>query len=197
MATLELWKEQRAAAGTRSYSISAVYLSGAWIVGVCCLASFFFAGEEMNWGQTFVHWGVPEEQKPFEVNIHNHFAMPFTVMNLGDFFLFSFFIGMPILWRFRNHYGIPQTWAPAIPPWSVVFGLIVASSWEKVKFLYLFANPALGTDSSGLYKDFLQELNEHKEMFLAFLFLMYGLFVRSRIREMAGAIKKPVEHDRS
>jgi len=179
---MELWRLQSVQIEPGAGVIGKSTRTGAWLVGLCCLAMFFFTGEEMNWGQTFFHWGVPENQKPYEVNIHNSLVVPLTVMQFGDIFLLLFFVALPILWRFRDRFGLPEAWAPAIPPWAVTMSVIVSSLWEQVKYFYLALSPDPQVTSSEIYLNFLQELNEHKEMLFAFSFLMYGLFVRAHCR---------------
>ena len=48
-------------------------------VAVIALAAFFFAGEEISWGQTHIGWGTPEGYRELaaETNLHNTFIPDF------------------------------------------------------------------------------------------------------------------------
>ncbi len=64
----------------------------AWIA-VAALASFYIAGEEISWGQQFLHWSTPEEWAALndqdETNLHNTSSWldqkPRWVLQIGMF----------------------------------------------------------------------------------------------------------------
>lgn len=153
----------------------------AGIVGVAGAASLLFAGEEVNWGQTFLHWGVPESEKPHPTSLHNNdneFAI--SVNQLGALYLIGQFIVLPLVWRFRDRWRlpiigrVPDSWRAAIPEAPVIFTFIVSVLWKLIKDLYERPeNP--GEDA--FWDGFVWQINEHKEMLVGItLLLMYAFY---------------------
>jgi hypothetical protein len=95
-------------------------------------ASLFFAGEEVNWGQTFFHWGIAAS-KVLEVfgptSVHNE-DLSVSIQALGTLFLFCFFIGLPLLWTLRSRSALPLSLQPALPEGPCVAAFVVALLWE-------------------------------------------------------------------
>jgi hypothetical protein len=179
---------------------------GAIIIAVIALAAFFFGMEEINWGQTWfgdtsgeLESGSPP---PPARSLHNtDFAI--SVQSLGSVFLVATFIGLPIAWRFRKPKGplpLPEDWQPAIAEWPVLSCFAVAFVWKWCKELYLllwrdhefdpsglvpwFADMLEANEQellgSGFYMQFIEQINEHKEMLAALGLLLYALY---RLRE--------------
>ncbi len=138
------------------------------------LASFFLAGEEVSWGQTFKYWGIAEIDKPrtHETNIHNNLDIP--MQTVGQVYLMAVIFGVPIAWKFRRALNLPAFWRPAVADGPVIFCTAVALAWKFVKELYV---GAFGDEPDDrFYVDFIEQLNEQKEMLVAVALLMFGLF---------------------
>lgn len=51
-------------------------------------AVWFLAGEEVGWGQTFAHWGVPELEKDRDIVLNPHNTTEVVSMrSLGSWFV--------------------------------------------------------------------------------------------------------------
>lgn len=159
-------------------------------VGMIALASVFFAGEEVSWGQTYFGWETPPEYKAisYETNLHNveheiELPLPFldeplvlrpSVQGLGSLFIITMFIAVPLLWRLKGHGGLPANLEPAIAEAPVVWCVAVAFIWKFVKDGYRALSP--GYEEQRFYQEFMEQINEHKEMLIAVALLMYGLY---------------------
>ena len=154
---------------------------GLMIIVVLALATFFFAGEEISWGQTYLGFATPEAYKSLsgETNLHN---TPLSVKTLGDWFLVVMFFVLPALWALRGHRHPPTSWSPAIAEGSVVFAMAVAFVWRLYKNIYgqwILDGPQ---EQDVYYMQFVEQINEHKEMLAAVSLLMYGLYRVSAVR---------------
>ncbi|MGI9014362.1 MAG: hypothetical protein ACR2GY_08950 [Phycisphaerales bacterium] len=157
------------------------------IMGVIGLAGLFFAGEEISWGQSYFGWETPEEylEVSIETNLHNRKDIPISVQGLGSFFLICMFMILPLVWhmerkaRDRDPHSrplLPRAWAPAIAEGPVVFTFVVAFVWKECKNIYLAVVDVGDRPDPRFYWDFLEQVNEHKEMLVAVGLLMYGLY---------------------
>jgi hypothetical protein len=160
------------------------------IVSLIALATFFFAGEEISWGQTYVRWATPDSirhQVP-ETNIHNIHGLPISVNSLGSVFLIVMFIVLPVVWQQRK-FNLPRAWRPAIPEWPVVFSMVVAFALKAVKPLYfqIVVDPKAQT----VYIEFIEQFNEQKEMLVAVTLLMFALYRLAATRSARPAARTP------
>lgn len=148
---------------------------GAGIIALIALASFFFAGEEVSWGQTWFGWETPETMQVVsgETNLHN-IRGPISVQGLGSLFLVVMFFGLPLVWRLEWPRKLPSNWSPAIAEVPVIFSMACAFAWKEVKNIYQLVHPDY--EDIQTYHDFFEQINEHKEMLVAVTLLMYGVY---------------------
>ncbi len=153
----------------------------AMLVTVVMLGTLFVAGEEVNWGQTFMHWGIPEnERDTVETNFHNNVSL-INAQGLGTIGLCAIFFVLPITYARRGHTGLPSTLEPAIPGGPAIFCMGVAMAWRAVKRLYLLLVGKSPDDR--FYHEFIEQINEQKELLIAVALLLYA------IQQVAGARK--------
>jgi|GEM_PF-4192509 len=191
IATVGIWKLQ---AGLKPFMHRAF-----GIVGIIALATIFFAGEEVNWGQTYIGWEVSgqflEATNSLESNLHNRDDLPVSIKTLAQGFLIIMFAGLPFCWmRFRDKF--PDGWEPAIPDGPVISCILVAYLWKFVKNIYRAIVPEEEQIQSNLYMSFLEQINEHKEMLIAVALLMYAIYRFVAIRKLrrnklTGAASQP------
>ena len=193
------WRRDRLRAEVR-------HVSGATLlIALVALASIFFAGEEISWGQTWFGWDSPDafldHQGLGETNLHNIEGVPFSFQALGSVFIVTVLIGLPLLWASRGALRrkgveLPEDWAPAVAEWPVVVSTVFASLWGSWKGLYV---AVVGRDpihpeqltpwfadlvaqyrrppiSSPFYWQFVEQLNEQKEMLVAMALLVYAVY---------------------
>ena len=178
---------------------------GPLLIAMVALASFFFAGEEISWGQTWFGWDSPDafldHQGLGETNLHNIEGVPFSFQALGSVFIVTVLIGLPLLWASRGALRrkgveLPEDWAPAVAEWPVVVSTVFAFLWGSWKGLYV---AVVGRDpihpeqltpwfadlvaqyrrppiSSPFYWQFVEQLNEQKEMLVAMALLVYAVY---------------------
>ena len=60
--------------------------------------------------------------------------------------------------------------------------MIVAAGWRLVKVVYLKLDPAGEDTAAPLYTQYIEQINEHREMIIAVALLVYGLFRLSKTR---------------
>ena len=175
---------------------------GALLIALVALASLFFAGEEVSWGQTWFEWDSPEvfldHQGLGETNLHNIEDMPFSIQTLGSVFVLTMFVALPLVWALRRAIGIrlPADWTPAIAEWPVVvvtvFGFVWG--WSKRRYLSAVGSDPIEADqlvpwfadllaqyrrsliASPFYHQFVEQLNEQKEMLVAMALLIYAIY---------------------
>lgn len=166
------------------------------VLGVTALAAIFFAGEEVNWGQTFTRWGYSEmvtaevdgEQYTAQ-SIHNTFE-GLSIQSLGSAYLLGVMVAAPLYWRLRRDRGLPDRWAPAVACWPAATTVLYAYVVKACKDVYLklFAGEAPKLDP--MYMGYYEQINEQKEMLLALamlIFMAYALVRSSRlVRGQAG-----------
>jgi hypothetical protein len=162
------------------------------LLGVSALASLFFAGEEVNWGQTFARWGRPEftqdaataEQYTAQ-SIHNNLE-GLSVQSMGSVFLIVVLVVLPIVWTRRKRLGLPAAWGPAIACWPAAATVASAYVLKEVKSVY---RSAVGKDQAKLdvfYMGYLEQINEQKEMLLALALLLYLGYALARAWKARG-----------
>ena len=162
---------------------------GAILIGLTAVASFFFAGEEISWGQTYLGWSTPRSYKEIsgETNLHNIRDLFISVQSMGSLFILIMFIGLPILWAITPlRAKLPDDWKPAIAEWPVVFTIAVAFTWKGFKNAYGWIVTDVETSPTPFSEDFVAQINEQKEMLVAVGLLMYGLHRLAAARRVRG-----------
>jgi hypothetical protein len=159
---------------------------GAVLVGALALAALFFAGEEISWGQSLLGFRTPDAiaDPGRDLNIHNQVEFP--VQSLGSLFLLAVFIALPVAWRFRRRLGLPASLAPAIAEWPLVVSMALAFTWTKYKDLYRILRP--DWEERRFYWKFVEQINEHKEMLIAFTLLAYAVYRLAWWRRASAAL---------
>lgn len=143
-------------------------------------AAWFFAGEVVNWGQTFLHWRVPEREqlRGMSVNLHNN-SKVISLMSLGSGFLLGVFLVWPVVWRFRERLNLPGLWHVAVPWGPAILAVVMGFSLTRLKDLY--AATLRDPKSDLLYVGYFEQLNEQKEMLFAVAMLLMGVGVWQRL----------------
>lgn len=150
---------------------------GPWgIAAVAGAAALFLAGEEVSWGQTFTHWGVPEIETPVtDTNLHNQDGLP--INQLGSVYLALQYFALPLAWLMRDRLPLPRTWASVIPEAPVVCILAVATVWKLKKSAYrdIYGHFVPDAENAAFYAGFMGQMNEQKEMLVALGILWYAM----------------------
>lgn len=152
------------------------------LAGVTALAAFFFAGEEVNWGQTFLHWGVGERQQERDITLNLHNTLDIvSIQSLGSIFLYAVFLALPTAWLLRKKLNLPRFWHPAIPVGPAVFALLLGLAYTYAKDLYIALNEIdVSQPTTAFYIDFVEQFKEIKEMFCAVALMLFGLGIVKR-----------------
>jgi hypothetical protein len=161
---------------------------GAVFIFLVGLASFFFFGEEISWGQTWFKWTTPTEMQKVsrETNLHNGY-LGHAVRLAGNLFVVGMFIVLPIVWKLRHKLPIklPADWKPGIAEWPagvcVILGFLIALP----KTLYMATHTKEQCEASTFYMQYLEELFEQKEMLFAVAMLIFALYRIAAIRRQA------------
>lgn len=153
------------------------------VVAASAAAVWFLAGEEVDWGQTFAHWGVPELEKDRDIilNLHNTTEIV-SMQSLGSWFVNIVLLGIPVMWCFRRKLNLPRAWWPAIPIGPAVLALIMGTMASRIKDVYVWFTPDYETQQ--VYIDYIEQVNEQKEMMFAVGFLIMGLGVLAKLRKV-------------
>jgi hypothetical protein len=156
-------------------------------IAVVALASFFFAGEEISWGQTYLGWQTPDSYLAYarETNLHNT-GIP--TQSLGTVFLIVVFFVVPIVWALgqRFHWGLPAGWKVLVAEGPVIACMASALIWQETKGLYRFIHADYVERAT--YIEFFEQLNEQKELLVAVALLLYAIY-RFRYRFSARPAK--------
>ncbi|MEM8875185.1 MAG: hypothetical protein AAGD32_13125 [Planctomycetota bacterium] len=149
------------------------------IVGSLCLAGFFVAGEEIDWGDSYGLWGdeAPKGDAP-ALNLHN--SSPLPIKSVGNLYLAGIFFGLPALWAFRGKLNLPAVLAPpVVPSIPVVIAMGIAFGWRFLKNVYRMfyeEGPRPDDPAGSFYWGFIEQINEHKEMLIAVALVFYALY---------------------
>jgi hypothetical protein len=154
---------------------------GYMLTFVVGLAALFFFAEECSWGQTYFQWQTPAFYKNFsgESNLHNS---DLPINSMGSWFIAIVFFVLPL--AAKRRFIVNEKLRPVLPDGASIFCMILAFSWKAVKTLYVFFQgggkpPAHDT----LYYQFIEQINEHKEMLVAVGLLMYALHIQKICKE--------------
>lgn len=174
IATVRIWLRDRNAGKINNLPGSAL------LVGVAALATLFFAGEEVSWGQTWFGGEIPnvleEKVNARERNLHNS---DIPVQSLGSAYLVGMFIILPVAWMMRSRriIDLPNDWGPAIARWPVLVCIATAICWKTFKESYLLMVGEEEAIQRLFYIQFVEQINEQKEMLIAIALLMYGVYL--------------------
>ncbi len=145
-------------------------------VGVLALATIFFAGEEISWGQSYFKWDTPQWWGDYisrETNFHNSRvdqANSIRLTHWGGVFLLAMFVIFPILWRHQDRIGLSLNLGPAMPDFGSSVTIVVASLYRESKSFFVSMLPA-----GAIYDNFLWGISEHREMIVAIGLLIYAI----------------------
>ncbi len=180
-AAKRLWSDlPRAIEGSGARPLLHRY-GAAVFVTLILLATLFFLGEEVNWGQTFKLWFDPTHKLDEQTNLHNN-VPGISLQGLGSLGMACAFFVAPLLWLLRDRLRLPSTLAPAMPEGPVIACLAVAMVWKWFKDVY--ASVAGTAPENTFYVGFVEQINEQKELLVALSLLLYGLY---RVRALHGS----------
>ncbi|MDP8214026.1 MAG: hypothetical protein RAO92_03710 [Candidatus Euphemobacter frigidus] len=163
-----------------------------------CLAAFYFAGEEINWGQIWFGWKTPEEWAAInyqqETSLHNIEGMSILNNIPRLMMLIATIIGgiiLPLLLlRWRRKPGVDRKiWYYLIPSWRIIpASLIAACISIPAKFFGKGSDENLiPADYTYSYMAFVANGGEMKEYGFALVMLLYilgiYLLVKAQTRE--------------
>lgn len=174
IATVRLWLRDREQGKIRNLPGSAL------LVGAASLATIFFAGEEVSWGQTWFGGEIPdvlqEKLNARERNLHNS---DLPIQSMGSAYLVGMFVLLPIAWFLREKrlISLPNDWGPAVAKWPVTLCIVVALGWKGFKEVYYHAIGEDAVMQNAFYVQFVEQINEQKEMLIALALLMYGVYL--------------------
>ena len=157
--------------------------SAAGVVGIMALASIFFAGEEISWGQSYVNWATPkwwDQYVGYETNIHNSQISVWGFHQLAWIFLIVMFVVFPLAWKFGRYSSNTWNLQPAVPEWPVVFSFVVAVLYREVKNFYTWWFPM-----DEFFQEFIWGVNEHREMLVAVCLLFYAVYKMKKVTLLA------------
>jgi hypothetical protein len=179
IAAAKQWRISRSELGASRFPGGPVFIF------VIALAAFFLTGEEINWGQTYLGWETPESVRPVSqvTSLHNA-KLPISINDLGSLFILVMFVGLPIAWALRERLRLPlpRDWVPAVAEWPVVFCMAFATVWKLVKDIYRVGKSDAELKASPFYVEFVEQINEHKELLVAVGLLMYALYRLAALR---------------
>lgn len=146
--------------------------------GICVLylvafSALFMAGEECSWGQSFFGWATPETYKKVsvETNLHNT-GIP--IQTLGSAFLIVIFFVLPSVWYLLKDRA-PLLLEIGIPSGPAIFCIGYSFGWKMIKTIYRQMHTEAEQLHSIFYTQFIEQVNEHKEMLVAVGLLMYAI----------------------
>ncbi len=164
--------------------------AGCWPVAAVALASFFFAGEEISWGQTYLGWGTPalfrKTHGGGETNLHNADLLPIDVRAAANLFLVAVFFVVPALQHWLPKL-LPASWRAVTPDAPAIWCVAVAFIWRVVKDGWQWRYSTEQLLAQPFYMEFVEQFNEHKELLVALGLLCYGVRLWRRVRVVAGA----------
>jgi hypothetical protein len=145
------------------------------------LAAFFFAGEDLNWGQYYFGWTAPEyfqtHNREHETNLHNMS----TWFNqkprlLAQLWLLIAGVLVPLGWKLPQK--LTSRFVPALlwPDKRLVFAAILAGVAKVVSLL---------VKEEGTHWLATVRWSEPIETFLAYAMLLYALMLLERVRAMS------------
>lgn len=149
------------------------------LVAGSALAGVFFAGEEVNWGQTFLHWGVGErmQERDITLNLHNTTDL-ISIQSFGSIYVLATFVAVPLIWAFRERLNLPDAWRAAIPVLPATLAVLLGLSLSELKDVYAALTPDYKNDAH--YIAFFEQLNEQKEMMIGVALMLFGVGVLLR-----------------
>ena len=169
--------------------------SGGLVIIFFATMALFLAGEEVDWGRTLYFW--PESQQVVRshhgpLSLHNQNPFPVSVQTLGLALLFNGFLTFPLLWRTKHRFGMPLSMTPAVPEIGSMIAVISSTLWERDLLESALVRNLLGmitgTDlfQSVGYANFLDQMDEQRELMIAVSFLIYSLCRTSAVKKYLG-----------
>ena len=158
------------------------YYSSAFVF-IIALAVFFFAGEEASWGQSYFLWKTPEFYDCYsvETNLHNT-GLP--IHALGNVFVASVFIFIPLFWnKLKSRYAANLLCDFVIPRKAIAFFTIYGYLWREIKSVMKMLYTKDVLLHMPFYMDFVEQINEQKEMLLAVVFFIYALYIDYEVKK--------------
>jgi len=156
------------------------YRWSVWLLLIIGAATFFFAGEESSWGQSYFYWKTPEfyDCTSLETNIHN---TDIPIQSLGSVFLLLYFVALPFLWWKKIHFPDRISIELAIPESQIVLCMLYAFGWKLIKNYYRTLYSREYIKSSSLYINFIDQINEQKEFLVVVAILIYAFHVDLKV----------------
>lgn len=165
-------------------------LTMAVVMIFCCLAAFYFAGEEINWGQIWFRWATPEKWAEInyqqETSIHNIDGL--SILNNFPrlmLLMFSIIVGIiiPLIlirWR-KTPAADGKLWYYLFPGWRMIPMALVAATISIPGKFYPkgYAEHLLPSGYTYPYMAFAANSGEMKEYAFALVMLLYvlGIFL--------------------
>lgn len=143
------------------------------------LAAFFLGGEEISWGQTWFGWATPETYDSGETNIHNNQVLKrlgINVNSLGSLFLIVVFAVFPIVskvWKKKPPFFQPLE--KVVPGALAISFIATGFIWKETKSIYRAFTTDAQQEASIFYMQFLEQINEQKEMLMALALLVFAV----------------------
>jgi len=164
----------------RDSQASVLSQKGVLLLFITSLAAFFFAGEEISWGQSLIGWETPKsyQSMSLETNLHNT-GIP--IQSLGSIFIIFIFFILPGVDRYKPEW-ISENIKKSIPAYPAVFCIAFGFIWKFIKEGYQLFYDADWLLRDAFYVEFVEQINEQKEMFFAIGLLMYGYLMYSKLR---------------
>lgn len=166
--TVQLWKQ--------GWRLAAL------LVSVYGLATLFFAGEEVSWGQSYFFWDTPDwwdQNVAYETNFHNSRISVWGFHTLAGLFQLVMFGIIPGLWFLRDKIPLMKFLGPAIPELPVISMIFIAFLYRECKNVYMWFFP-----HDQFFQDFIWGLNEHREMLVALALLFYAIYRTKAVKQL-------------
>ena len=148
----------------------------AWLAlaAICC---FFVSGEEISWGQTYLHWQTPgywyHLNNQHETNLHNTTTWlnqkPRLLLEIG---VVTGGLIIPLLRRFRPSW-LPVRPAIIYPPTVLI---VTTLTYMLIQFISTFGKHVLHVTP-------FTKANEVEELYLYYFVLLYMINLRRRLMQ--------------
>ena len=164
----------------------------AWLMLILGLGFFYFAGEEVNWGQVWFHWKTPEawaaSNYQQQTSLHN-LSHAGILNNVPRELLLTLVIVMalvlPIVFRRRRERLRGTVWQYLVPDGRLIPAAILAigSSLPGKFFSKSHGVPLAAADYTYSYMAFIDLSGELKEYGFALVILLYMLSLYLQVEE--------------
>jgi hypothetical protein len=159
---------------------------GSFVLGCAGVGSLFLAGEEINWGQVFVHWESPSEALNLfgQVRVHKTVIPNSFFHTVATIFILCLFGIVPLLWA-KARRIMPPSLAPCIPTGPCILAGFIALLWDKDVLnseLISALQRWLGAEPVRSLDVFVH--TEQKEMLVSVALLLYSAYCAGRVIEL-------------